>query len=131
MDVVTYHQRVGVLHVKTVLVSRWLPAVLCGVRSMFFDAVIRCYVMCRCIICCSLRYIMHERNEFLNLFSAAAYRIFIGLVMSVTGGRITLQWCVVLVFCCRVWGIGGFSGGSCSLPCIYTSRIDDVPKRQT
>lgn len=93
----TYHQRVGVLHVKTVLVSRWLPAVLCGVRSMFFDAVIRCYVMCRCIICCSLRYIMHERNEFLNLFSAAAYRIFIGLVMPVTGGRVPCSgvsyWC--------------------------------------
>ena len=75
------------------LVSRWLPAVLCGVRSVFFDVVIRCYVMSRCIICYSLHYILHERNEFLNLFSARAYRISVGLVMSVIGDSVTLQWC--------------------------------------
>ena len=76
----TYQQWVGCLHGKTVLLSRWQPAVLCGVRCMFFDVVIRCYVMCRCIMCCSLRYILHERNEFLNLFRTAAYRHCIGLL---------------------------------------------------
>lgn len=62
---------------------------------MFFDVVIRCYVMSRCIICYSLHYVLHGRDEFLNLFSAAAYRISVGLVMSVTGDRVTLQWCDV------------------------------------
>jgi hypothetical protein len=38
-----------------------------------------------------LHHILHERNKFLNLFAAAAYRISIGLVMSVTGDRVTLQ----------------------------------------
>ena len=40
-------------------------------------------------------YTARKRNEFLNLFSAAAYRISVGLVMSVTGDRVTLQWCDV------------------------------------
>jgi len=107
-------------HVKTFLVSKWLPAALCGVRSVFFDVVIRCNVMSRCIICCSLPYILRARNEFLNSFSAATYRISIGLVMSVAGDRVTLQWCDVLAFCCRVWRIGV----SCSLPCIFTSGTE-------
>ena len=64
---------------------------------MFCDVVIRCYVMPRCIICYSLHYIPHERNKFLNFFYAAAYRISIGFVMSVTGDRVTLQWCDVLL----------------------------------
>jgi hypothetical protein len=62
---------------------------------VFFDVVIRCCVMSRCIICYSLHYILHDRNKFLNSFSAAAYRISLGLVMSVTGDRVTLQWCDV------------------------------------
>jgi len=36
-----------------------------------------------------------RENKFLNLFSAAAYRNSIGLVMSVTGDTVTLQCCDV------------------------------------
>ena len=59
---------------------------------MFFDVVIRCYAVSRCIICYSLHYILHERDEFLNSFSAAAYRISVGLVMSATGDGVALRW---------------------------------------